>query len=103
MGLMKCPDCGKDVSEHAPACPNCGRPFWKTTETSQAPSTRTTSLTKPAGCFLQVVAPFVALLGLTFIYGSFQTGTIEAAIWGVLIFAAGVWLLIAGGRPGRQK
>jgi hypothetical protein len=27
MALFKCPDCGKDVSESAPSCPNCGRPF----------------------------------------------------------------------------
>jgi len=27
MGLMKCPDCGKDVSTSAPACPHCGKPM----------------------------------------------------------------------------
>ncbi|MGB7592555.1 MAG: FxLYD domain-containing protein [Terriglobia bacterium] len=26
MGLIKCPDCGRDVSDAAPSCPNCGRP-----------------------------------------------------------------------------
>lgn len=26
MALVKCPDCGKDISDAAPACPNCGRP-----------------------------------------------------------------------------
>jgi zinc-ribbon domain len=26
MALVKCPDCGRDVSDSAPACPNCGRP-----------------------------------------------------------------------------
>lgn len=26
MPLTKCPDCGKEVSDLAPACPNCGRP-----------------------------------------------------------------------------
>lgn len=24
MALIKCPECGKDVSDQAPACPNCG-------------------------------------------------------------------------------
>jgi hypothetical protein len=24
--LIKCPDCGRDVSDLAPSCPNCGRP-----------------------------------------------------------------------------
>lgn len=26
MALVKCPDCGKEHSDSAPACPNCGRP-----------------------------------------------------------------------------
>lgn len=26
MGLVKCPDCGKEVSDKAPACIHCGRP-----------------------------------------------------------------------------
>jgi len=27
MSLIRCPDCGKDVSSLAPACPGCGRPI----------------------------------------------------------------------------
>jgi predicted amidophosphoribosyltransferase len=27
MPLVKCPDCGKEVSSSAPTCPNCGRPM----------------------------------------------------------------------------
>lgn len=27
MGLTKCPDCGKDISDRAPTCPSCGRPM----------------------------------------------------------------------------
>jgi hypothetical protein len=26
MALIKCEDCGRDVSDRAPACPNCGAP-----------------------------------------------------------------------------
>ena len=26
MALIKCPDCNKEMSDQAPACPNCGRP-----------------------------------------------------------------------------
>jgi hypothetical protein len=40
MALVKCPDCGREVSDAAPSCPGCGRPvaaapppprrpFWK--------------------------------------------------------------------------
>lgn len=27
MAMMKCPDCGKDVSNQATACPGCGHPI----------------------------------------------------------------------------
>lgn len=27
MALIKCPGCGKDISENAQACPNCGEPI----------------------------------------------------------------------------
>ena len=27
MGLMTCPDCGKQVSARAPSCPSCGAPL----------------------------------------------------------------------------
>jgi hypothetical protein len=27
MALIRCPDCGRDVSTEAPACPGCGRPM----------------------------------------------------------------------------
>ncbi len=26
MGLVKCPDCSKEISDQAPACIHCGRP-----------------------------------------------------------------------------
>ena len=27
MALISCPECGKQVSDRAPACPNCGCPI----------------------------------------------------------------------------
>lgn len=27
MALIKCPDCGAEVSDQAPACPKCGAPI----------------------------------------------------------------------------
>jgi predicted amidophosphoribosyltransferase len=27
MPLIQCPDCKKEISDQAPVCPNCGRPF----------------------------------------------------------------------------
>lgn len=30
MSLIKCPDCGKEISSHAESCPHCGYPLNKT-------------------------------------------------------------------------
>ena len=27
MALIRCPECGKEISDRAPSCPNCGTPF----------------------------------------------------------------------------
>ena len=27
MSLIKCPDCGNEVSDEAPSCPKCGKPI----------------------------------------------------------------------------
>ena len=37
MALIKCDDCGRDVSDRAPACPNCGAPIAGVTNTAPAP------------------------------------------------------------------
>jgi hypothetical protein len=41
MALMKCDDCGRDVSDRAPACPNCGAPVAESVARSTIPDTVT--------------------------------------------------------------
>jgi len=36
MPLISCPDCGREVSDAAPACPHCGRPFQVATPAAAA-------------------------------------------------------------------
>jgi hypothetical protein len=38
MALIKCPDCGRDVSDAAIACPQCGRPVTGAPRTNQEPT-----------------------------------------------------------------
>ncbi len=49
MPLINCPDCGKEISDIAPACPNCGRPIKKT------PQPTTIIKGQKEGCFLQTL------------------------------------------------
>ncbi|HEY0014293.1 MAG TPA: hypothetical protein VGB79_15730 [Allosphingosinicella sp.] len=38
MALIKCEDCGRDVSDRAPACINCGAPIAAAAEAGDAPA-----------------------------------------------------------------
>jgi len=54
MPLVTCPDCGKQISDQAPACPNCGRPMASPPSTSAPP-------TPPAPIRARRKTPWVAL------------------------------------------
>lgn len=43
MALIKCPGCGKNVSEYAKTCPHCGYPIAETKETNAAKRDKETS------------------------------------------------------------
>ena len=45
MGLVKCPDCNREVSESAPVCIHCGRP--KPAEQPKKPDTAPPKRKKP--------------------------------------------------------
>ena len=49
MALMKCPDCGKDVSSAAPSCPACGRPIAPPVAPQQAVPPTAPSQPTPVG------------------------------------------------------
>ena len=55
MALIKCPDCGKEFSDQAAACPNCGRPNVPPKPETPEPSFRVW------GCLLIVIL-FIALM-----------------------------------------
>ena len=62
MAIIKCPDCSSEVSDHAPACPKCGRSF--------KPAAGDTVLTRNRGCadlvLLLLLLAAVAGVGLVF-------------------------------------
>lgn len=37
MALLTCPDCRREVSDLAPACPGCGRPLQSSTRLNEPP------------------------------------------------------------------
>jgi len=51
MALINCPDCGKEVSDQAPTCPNCGHPLKELNQ----PSPEVKVEGHKEGCFLQTL------------------------------------------------
>lgn len=71
MGMIKCPDCQKDVSDMAQNCPNCGRPLHMSTNTQQnygyaddidADKPKKKHKKKKAGCLIAVLAVVVLFI-----------------------------------------
>lgn len=50
MALIKCPECGKEVSENAESCPSCGNPMPKSNGGAQRPKKK-----KNVGCFGTII------------------------------------------------
>lgn len=63
--LMNCPDCGKEISKTAPACPNCGKVFPNNTIQKRS-IIESASVSEKAGVFSSgiVVSVFVFFIGL---------------------------------------
>jgi hypothetical protein len=72
MALIKCPECGQDVSDKAFSCPHCGYPFKK-----QAPVT--IEQTRKKWKILKLIAFFLFILALYLIgrdlFAGNQNGT----------------------------
>lgn len=78
MPLIQCPDCSREVSDQAPACPSCGRPIAvQRVELNSEPIR--VAPTKGEGCFLQTLnigcVVFVVLfaLGCLFVFVGLAT------------------------------
>ncbi len=69
MALIKCPECGKDVSDKAAACPFCGNPLSEKITTIQLTSTRW-KIVKLIGWIAFIVGGLFFLGGLS--NGGFQ-------------------------------
>ena len=81
MALINCPDCGKEMSDRAPACPHCGHPNAKAVTIEQ---------TGKKWKFLQLFGVIFLLIG---IIGIFQDGPV--AIF-TLLSAVGLFSYIFG-------
>ncbi len=63
MALIKCKECGKEVSSNATTCPNCGNPINDDT------ITREIKASKKVAIFIIIILVIICIIG--FIFGYF--------------------------------
>ena len=81
MALVKCPECGKEVSEGAPSCPKCGCPIKAVTIEKTGK--------KWKGLILISILMFIFGISL------FAAGEESAVLGGILVASAPVLFIIA--------
>lgn len=95
MALINCPECSKDISDQATACPNCGHPMVIQTQNKDIRKRAFGKPSKPAGCFLQLLSlPFIIL-------GFYSLTNTIFTVSGILMLIIGFSLLAWGGWASR--
>lgn len=62
MALIKCTECGRDVSDLAAACPGCGAPIPRATASTHLPNPQSRRSLKVEWIILLVLLPVAAIL-----------------------------------------
>ena len=71
MALTQCPDCGKEVSTSAVACPNCGAPIAGASEAKAAGAQLTTTqATSKKIKTQQAISAIMFLVGMVWLIGT---------------------------------
>ncbi len=99
MALIKCPECGADVSDKAAACPKCAHPIVESS-TKQAQTAKVQTIKKTAKKYKvqMLIGVFLIILGFLLIISSVsgQQLNVVTGILGVLATVGGVvWLITA--------
>ena len=102
MALIKCPDCGRDISDTAVSCPNCGHPINIINQASQKPVV--IEKTSKQWKIVKLVSVIVFIIGIMVFFGNYDDkkgmsdiGTAAGAslalmgLLGILIGKIGAW------------
>lgn len=81
MGMIKCPDCGKEISDLAQSCPNCGRPLKINTQAGYPQKIKK----KGHGCLITIltILMFVGTMFAVMFGGIGQSKVIQKQVSGV--------------------
>ena len=92
MSLLKCPDCRSSVSDQAPACPQCGRPFAR--EASARRPAQVIEKTRKGWKALRALGWLLILLGIILMRSGRVPHDLRRAPVGLWIVGAGIACII---------
>jgi len=69
MAIVKCPECGKDVSDSAVSCPNCGKPLQYSSKAPLEPAPQKKKSGTLKKILIGIAVIFVGLIALGIIVG----------------------------------
>lgn len=99
MALIKCVDCGRDVSDAAPACPGCGRPIGAAPRHA-SPAAPALVRTEGAGARDKLIGLLLCLAGVISAAAGFSTSSGGAwtavGVIGILGLLVGLIYFIKG-------
>ena len=93
--MKRCHFCREEIPDAAIVCTHCGRGLTATV--------KSTTLTKPAGLFLQLIGAGLLFGGGVFALGSIAEGGFAQVALGIAILLGGFALLRVGRRPRRGE
>lgn len=94
MALIKCPECGTEVSDRAPACPNCGAPIAAAAEATAAGAALTTTQGTSKKLKLQsLIAGIVFAISFIVMFSATREGE-SATVPVIIAFGSLVWFLV---------
>ncbi|MFH0854507.1 MAG: hypothetical protein V1891_03370 [bacterium] len=64
MALIKCPECGRDVSDKAFTCPYCGNPFKGQSPINIEQTKKKWKILKIAALLLSILGAYLIIMGL---------------------------------------
>lgn len=94
MALIDCPECGRQVSDRAPACPACGYPRQGQAKAPVHRAVQTIELTGKRWKALQLVSVMVMLLGLALGIAGHATLLVVLCVPGLIglvVARVGMW------------
>ena len=98
MALINCPECSKEISNAAPACPNCGTPIASASEASaagaQLTTTQLTSKKLKMHTAISVLAVIVGAVWIMVQMDAVERGSEPSAIPILLLLLGFVWFII---------